>query len=83
MIYCEVLYLNNNLISKIFKRLQLVTSSFSDPTLLLIFAQFLISFLTVFNVNTFEEKNFFFLWRHIPVCKISKESDKLVDLNGF
>ena len=59
MIYCEVLYLNNNLISKIFKRLQLITSSFSDPTLLLIFAQFLISFLTVFNVNTFEEKNFF------------------------
>ena len=59
LICCEVSYLNNNLIFKIFKQLQLVPSPFSDPTLLLIFAQFLINFLAVYNINTFEDKKYF------------------------
>ena len=82
LIYCEVSYLNNNLILKIFKRLSLVTSPFSDPTLLIIFAQFLISFLTVYNINTFETHSLT-LWRPIPVCKIPKKRDQRVGLSGF
>ena len=40
------------------------TSPFSDPTFLLIFTRFLISFLTVYNINMFGEKNFFPMETH-------------------
>ena len=59
---------------------QNLISQFSDPTLLLIFAQFLISFLTVY-INAFEK--FFSLRRPIPVCKIPKKRDQQVSLSGF
>ena len=42
-----------------------------------------LNFLTEYNINTFEEKNFFFLWRPIVDCKIPKKRDQRVALSGF
>ena len=47
-----------------------------------LFAKFLIRPLTVYNINTFEEK-VFFLWRPIPVRKNTQKRNQLVGMSGF
>ena len=48
-------------------------SPFSGQTILLIFAQFLISFLTVYNINTFEEKFFISIETHSGLQNTQEE----------